>query len=349
MFGQTVFHNIADLPMDVLSLVDDKFYDFVQEKLGSYQSTLLKIQQINSVACFLLTSDPCEILNLCIDDDDLKLLKKHVCFLLSDGSYVVKPGVQSGFKCLRDLLTKKTEEKLKQVRSSRPQAPLNNSTNTPTVSTFVSVSPFDDVSPQPQMAPTAVFRSDGAMTIIDHRRYVLNLLKQWCSSHRDDLSVATLDLKEGKDFNLNVSFDQNGDLQSSVKCKCNRSITLTIKNGKIQLCNFQKHLRMTNCSHIKSMKKVDTRQRRTSLDQETIGSSPSDFDSTTSPMTREDKQRRSSPSFDSPATNSSPGVSSVNDLSSSRSRTSTFKRNQPSSKSSPSRSAKRTRNRSTLK
>ena len=341
MFGQTVFHNIAELSMDVLSLVDDKFYDFVQEKLGAYQSMLLKIQQINSVACFLLTSDPCEILNLCIDDDDLKMLKKHVCFLLSDGSYVVKPGVQSGFRCLRDLLTKKTEEKLKQIRSSKPQAPMNNSTNTPPVFTVASVSSFDDVSPPPMTAPTALLKSDGTMTITDHRRYLLHLLKQWCSSRKDDLSVAILDLKEGKDFNLNVSYDQNGDLQSNIKCKCNRSITLTIKNGRIQLCNFQKHLRKTNCSHMKSLQTINSQQQRTtSFNQETIDSSPTDFDTTTSPIRIDVKQRRPSPSFGSSATYSSAAVTTADDLSSSRSRTSTFKRNQCSSKSSPTRSVK---------
>ena len=56
MFGQTIFQDIAELPIDVLSLVDGKFYDFVHEKLGEYQSILLKIQHINSVACFLLTN-----------------------------------------------------------------------------------------------------------------------------------------------------------------------------------------------------------------------------------------------------------------------------------------------------
>jgi hypothetical protein len=75
MFGHTVFHKIVEFPIDVLSLADDKFYDFVQEKLGVYQSILLKIPQMKSVACFLLASDPYEILNLCIDDYDLTLLK----------------------------------------------------------------------------------------------------------------------------------------------------------------------------------------------------------------------------------------------------------------------------------
>ena len=84
MVTQTVFYDTRDLPPDVLTLIDDQFYDFVQGRLGEYQSSLLKLQEINSVPCFLLTDDPCQVLNLNIDDNEVKLLKKHVCFLLSD-------------------------------------------------------------------------------------------------------------------------------------------------------------------------------------------------------------------------------------------------------------------------
>ena len=347
MFGQTIFHDTAELPTDVLSLVDGKFYDFVHEKLGEYQSTLLKIQQINSVACFLVTNDPCQVLNLSIDDDDLKMLKKHVCFLLSNGLYVVKHGVQSGFKCLRDMLTRKSEEKFKQLRNSKPQAAMTSSINTPPASGFVSVSSLTNVSPLSQTTTTVLPSSEQTMSITDHRRYSLNLLKQWCSTHTEEFSLQTLDLREGRDFNLNVSFGQNGDVESSVKCKCNCVIRLTSKNGKIQLCNFQKHLRMTNCSHVKSLQTIDLEQRSRNSNQVTTNSSLTDFDTPASPLRRGSQQRRSPSSFDSPATKS-PSTANLTDARSIRrprnSRTNTSKRKESSSKPSPSRSAKRTRN-----
>jgi hypothetical protein len=81
MFSQSVFYDTADLPVNVLNLIDQQFYSFVQERLGECQSELLKIQQINSVPCFLLTDDPCQVLNLNIDDNEVKLLKKQICFL----------------------------------------------------------------------------------------------------------------------------------------------------------------------------------------------------------------------------------------------------------------------------
>ena len=89
MFTQTVLYDTRDLPPDVLTLIDDQFYDFVQGRLGEHQSSLLKLQEINSVPCFLLTDDPCQVLNLNIDDIEVKMLKKHICFLLSDGSFVL--------------------------------------------------------------------------------------------------------------------------------------------------------------------------------------------------------------------------------------------------------------------
>lgn len=56
--------------MNVSTLVDEDFYSFVQERLGDCQSELLKIQQINSVPRFLFTDDPCQVLNLNIDDHE---------------------------------------------------------------------------------------------------------------------------------------------------------------------------------------------------------------------------------------------------------------------------------------
>ncbi|CAF1477441.1 unnamed protein product [Rotaria magnacalcarata] len=80
MYAESVFHEARDLPTNVLTLVDDMLYAFVEQCLGLYQSLLLKIQQINSVPCFLLTNDPCEVLNLNINDDDLNALKTKNMF-----------------------------------------------------------------------------------------------------------------------------------------------------------------------------------------------------------------------------------------------------------------------------
>ncbi|CAF3441905.1 unnamed protein product [Rotaria socialis] len=274
MYSENVFHETRDLPTNVLTLVDDTFYDFVERRLGMYQSLLLKIQQINSVPCFLLTNDPCEVLNLNIDDDDLNVLKRKICFPLSDGSFIVKPGFKTGFICLRDLLSKKTEERLKQLRSTKTQsttaAPMN---NIPSSSPSLTP-PRTTIASAPQIAASP--SSDIVATpIMEHRRYFLNLLKLWCSNHKDDFLSDSFDLNEGKDFILNVLYDQNNDLKVNVKCNCNKSITLAMKDGKMQLSNYQKHLRSTNCSHIKAIKKMNGEQKKISLQQSKDASSSS--------------------------------------------------------------------------
>jgi hypothetical protein len=283
MFSQSVFYDTADLPVNVLNLIDQQFYSFVQERLEECQSELLKIQQINSVPCFLLTDDPCQVLNLNIDDNEVKLLKKQICFLLSDGSFVVKPGVKNGFKCLRDILTKKTEEKLRQTRSSKAQSapshstdrssspslfltpppPVPNSSAVPTTSSNTSA-------PQLIAAPSA--QGVVMASVMDHRKYFLNLLEQWCSDHQDEFMLGAFQLKEGSDFILKVSFDQSGILQANVKCNCNRRIVLSTKDTKIQLSNYQKHLRTSTCNHMKEMRKKFKEQQKLDSQQSSINS-----------------------------------------------------------------------------
>ncbi|CAF1510688.1 unnamed protein product [Rotaria sordida] len=272
MSSENIFHETKDLPTNVLTLVDDLFYEFVEQRLGLYQSLLLKIQEINSVPCFLLINDPCEVLNLDIKDDNLNLLKKKICFSLSNGSFVVKPGFKTSFKCLRDLLSRKTEEKLKQSRNTKilstTAAPVN----------IISSSLFS--TPPMTTAPQTRTSSDpdiALKSIAEHRRYFFNLLKIWCSNHKDDFMSDSFDLKEGEDFILNVLYDQNNNLKISVKCNCNTSIGLTVKDEKIQLSNFQKHLRSTNCSHIRAIKKMNEEQKKINLQQspDTLSSSTS--------------------------------------------------------------------------
>ncbi|CAF4688406.1 unnamed protein product, partial [Rotaria sp. Silwood2] len=253
-----------------------------------YQALLLKLQQINSVPCFLLTDDPCQVLSFSINDYQLNELKKQVCFPLSDGSFFVKPGVKIGFKCLHDLLTKKVEEKLKQSKNIKTQAtttaPFNIlsssfsmlpvTTNTSASSTTNTPPSLTTNTPATQMTPSS-FQDVPSISIIEHKRYFLNLLKQWCLNHKDHFKLDTFDLKDGKDFSLNVAYNEKHELEANVRCNCSRLIALTIKKGNVQLSNFQKHLRTTNCTHMKSLKKINAAQKKIELQQTTTASSSS--------------------------------------------------------------------------
>ena len=137
MSSPKVYHDTKTLPRNILTLVDDDFYHFVEQRLGAAQAMLLKIQQISSVPCFLLSDDPCEVLNLNIDDDELNGLKRKMCFIMSDGSCYIKPGVKTGFKCLNELLSKETDQKLKQSRNRKLELPTLSSVNILTPSSSI--------------------------------------------------------------------------------------------------------------------------------------------------------------------------------------------------------------------
>ncbi|UJR18385.1 hypothetical protein I4U23_005289 [Adineta vaga] len=265
-----VFHDTKNLPRNILTLVDDDFYRFVEQRLGVYQALLLKIQQINSVPCFLLSGDPCEVLNLNIDDDDVNDLKRKMCFILSDSSCFIKPGVRTGFKCLNELLSKETDHKLKQSRNIRTELPTFSSVNilispssiltssiTTTISTQQPTMPqgleqtlITSASQQPtaasasqQSATTPIPQETtstpssyvpSSISISEHRKYLLNLLKHWCSNHKNEFNLETFDLKDGKDFMLYVKRGANDVIEASIKCNCGRLIILTKKDENFQ-------------------------------------------------------------------------------------------------------------------
>ena len=300
MSSENIFHETRDLPTNVLTLVDDSFYAFVEQRLGVYQSMLLKIQQINSVPCFLLTNDPCEILNLNIKDDDLDTLKTKICFPLLDGSFIVKPGFKTGFTCLRDVLSKRTEQQLKQVKGAKPLSTITNAVNIIPMSLPSSTPPM--TIERPTTETTVSLAHNATLTsITEHRRYFINLLEAWCFNHKEEFMSESFNLQEGTDFVLNILYDQNSRLKTSVKCTCGTSIILTMKEDKIQLSNYQKHLRSTKCSHMRAVKKMNERQNSTNLQQST-----NTISSLTSKPSASMKQELASQSSASVSTNASP-------------------------------------------
>lgn len=184
---------------------------------------------------------------------------------LSDGSFFVKPELITGFKCLRELLTKKTEEKLKQSRNTKPQLPTGPPINilssppsflTSSIITTISTSQATATSVLQQSPITSLSHAVPSTSISEYRKYVLNLFKQWCFNHKNDFNLDSFDLKEGKDFMLYVIQNHNNDVEASIKCNCGRPIVLTLKNGNIQLSNDQKHLRTRTCARMNSLKKM---------------------------------------------------------------------------------------------
>jgi hypothetical protein len=145
---------------DVLSLTDDKFYDFVKEVLGKTAADLLKIQAINNVPSFLLSNDLCGVIELDIVSEELDDLRQKISFSIKDGTCHVKTGIHNDFKYLKKLLSLKLEEGDRKKKRNTKQ------TTTKINSTLPSVIKTIDLSSSP-LATSINLSSSSLATSID--------------------------------------------------------------------------------------------------------------------------------------------------------------------------------------
>lgn len=103
------------LPDDVLSLVDNDFYQMVEFIAGPAEAKLLEVQGVRGVYSFLNTEDVFDILTL--KCSTLINIKKLICFEIDDDDDVnkseVKPGCRSNIRYLYQLLSQKHDEHMK--------------------------------------------------------------------------------------------------------------------------------------------------------------------------------------------------------------------------------------------
>ncbi|CAF3587897.1 unnamed protein product [Rotaria socialis] len=171
MYSKSFFLDTSRLPDDVLSYTDEVFYTFVEVHLGRIHARLLSYLQIRSVPCFLLTENPCEILTLDIDDKVLEQMSQEICIKLKNSQLIVKPGIENGFKCLKNLLLKKIEEEMKKMKLKGKQQFMTFANTTPVQSIALSTSI--------SASSTSLLTTPYSPSIIDeHRQYLLKLIHQ---------------------------------------------------------------------------------------------------------------------------------------------------------------------------
>ncbi|CAF3915053.1 unnamed protein product [Rotaria magnacalcarata] len=141
---------------------------------------------------------------------------------LKNEKILIKPGVISGFWSLKDALKRKVNEQSAQPKRKRQQLSNTNSSSISSLTLTTAQTP--SVSNQ--------------FSLTEHKAHVLNLIQ------------------ENIDCFLNISFDENTDVKANIKCKCNRLISLSKNDNKIQVSNFYKHLQSNGCDHMKHMKQA---------------------------------------------------------------------------------------------
>jgi hypothetical protein len=256
----SISRNFDYLPANVLALSGYDFFQFIKTTLGEPEANLLNKISVKTTSGFLLIDDPLEILKYDIEDAELEKLKDELTFKLKNQKFLVKPGIISGFRSLKDALEKKLNEQLKKSKKKQQQQQqlfnFNSSTMSSLTTTTAQVTTVPDT-----------------LSLSDHKAYVLEFIRKWCSENKENFNLDNFNLEEGVDFQLNIDFDENFDVKARVKCKCSKLISLSKNNNKIQVSNYYKHLQSKGCDHMKNIKKA-ARDLRSIQQQQQQSSTP---------------------------------------------------------------------------
>ncbi|CAF1459102.1 unnamed protein product [Adineta ricciae] len=224
------------LPSNVLALSGYEFFQFIQSILGEPEVNLLKKISVKTTSSFMNIEDPLAVLKQDIDDEELEILKKQLCFKMKNDNYLIKPGVESGFSSLQKALKEKLNQ---QINSSTKKKQQRNG----------DVSSISSLTLSSQEAKTSSF------SLPEHKSHVLQLIKKWCNDNKENFNLENFQLEEDIDFTLNIQFDENSTVQATIKCKCGKLISLCRNGSKIQVSNYYKHLHSFGCSRMKEIKR----------------------------------------------------------------------------------------------
>lgn len=107
------------------------------------------------------------------------------------------------------------------------------------------------------------------MSLADHERHVLSLIRKWCEKNKEKLNLESFELEAGVDFILNIGFDGNSIISGSIKCKCEKSVSLARNENKLQTSNYYKHLQSASCTLMKAVRNSMNESREESQQRTT--------------------------------------------------------------------------------
>jgi hypothetical protein len=230
--SRTLFVDTSILPSDIFGYRDEEFYFLVDQLAGAEEAELLRIQSIRTVNSFLRITDIFYVLS--IDSGEINKVKRQICFLLNNNTYVIKPGIRGSIEYLRDLFLKKTKELSKpgndRITNSNKRSTTMSSTN-------------DAISQESVASATLVIP-------IDERLFIVSAVDEWCSRNGRDLDLPDLKLIDGTDYLFALSPSDSEFAQ--IRCGCRASARLPRQGSHFQLSNFYRHLKTGRCSMLKS-------------------------------------------------------------------------------------------------
>lgn len=235
------------LPPNVLTLSGYDFFQFIRTTLGEPEANLLLKIAVKTTSSFILIDDPLDIFYQDVDDEELDELKQQLCFRLKNERFLIKPGVLSGFRSLKEALKNKLTQQGKNQKKRQQHQSLLFDTNGSMVSTRMDTN-------NSTTAPSVT------MSLGQHRKYIVELIQKWCKDNKENFNFTNFQLEEDVDFTLNIESNRNSIENASIKCKCGRLISLAMNQDKIQISNYYKHLQSTACTLMKELRNAERRK-----------------------------------------------------------------------------------------
>ncbi|CAF3380935.1 unnamed protein product [Rotaria sp. Silwood2] len=109
------------LPSNVLTLSNYDFFQFIKNTLGETEVRLSAKLSVRTTSSFILIDNPLDVFNEDIEDEELDKLKEQMCFKTKNNKFLIKPGVLSGFRSLKQALKDELSQQQKHPKKKKQQ------------------------------------------------------------------------------------------------------------------------------------------------------------------------------------------------------------------------------------
>ena len=228
-----IFVDTSVISSNIFNYHDDEFYSFIGQLTGLEEAGFLKVQGIRTVNSFLRIENVFDVLT--IDAEEINNIKKDICFMLNDNTYIIKSGIKVSFEYLRDLFPRKQKEMCKNINH-------DNSNISDTPSPMI---PTPEITPNEsttmKTTTTTTTTTTASINVVDHRSSIIQAIDEWCLRHGNELNIPGLKLIDGCDYFL--SLPSYGSDFVHIRCACRASAKLLRQGSHFQLSNYYRHLK----------------------------------------------------------------------------------------------------------
>ena len=84
-----IFVDTSVISSNIFNYRDDEFYSIIGQLTGLEEAGFLKVHDIRTVNSFLRIENVFNVLT--IDAEEINNIKKDICFMLNDDTYIIKP------------------------------------------------------------------------------------------------------------------------------------------------------------------------------------------------------------------------------------------------------------------